>query len=241
MTFALTPELAESIISAMENQNDSFVVDAATGSLLYEDADGIRADDTNYYSLPEWSSADGFNLRESFTSKIYSPIVQEELQDILHSGRGVFKNFKNALKKYPEIDKRWHIYKHKIMSARINEWYNSLREIWGLEKLDYLDTMEISKVITLSKEYQDYCIYNKEYGKIINKEFESDFITNSGRVRTTAQAIYSYIVKNPEFQEQHTALEDIDIEIEIFKESMKLKPIIILNKKPHFSEFPKIV
>ena len=56
----------------------------------------------------------------------------------MHSGRGVFKNFRNALKNYPEIDKRWHIYKHRFMSARINEWYNSLREIWGLEKLDQL-------------------------------------------------------------------------------------------------------
>ena len=47
-------------------------------------------------------------------------------------------NFRNTLKKYPEIDKRWHIFKHRTMSARINEWYNSLREIWGLEKLDQL-------------------------------------------------------------------------------------------------------
>jgi len=146
MTFALTSELAEEIISAMENQNDSFVVEATTGSLIYEDADGIRADDTNYYALPEWSSSDGFSMRENFTSKVFSPLAQEELQDILHSGRGVFKNFKNALKKYPEIDKRWHIYKHKIMSARINEWYNSLREIWGLEKLDYLADSEESLV-----------------------------------------------------------------------------------------------
>ena len=28
------------------------------------------------------------------------------------------------------------------MSARINEWYNSLREIWGLEKLDQLPELD---------------------------------------------------------------------------------------------------
>lgn len=133
MTFELTDKLIDSIISAMDNQEQVFVVNAAASQLVEE----IQPDEENFYRLPEWGSADGFAMREEFVSSLHAPIVHDELQAVLHSGRGVFKNFRTILKSYPEIDKRWHIFKNRYMSARINEWYNSLREVWGLEKLDY--------------------------------------------------------------------------------------------------------
>lgn len=109
-----------------------------------------------------------------------------------------------------------------------------------MKKLDLLDTMEMSKVITFSKEYANYCIENKDRLNSIN---ESAFITNSGRVRTTAQAIYSYLTNNPEFEEAHTGLEDIDIEIEIFKESLKRlgNTIVSLNTSPKWSDYSKVI
>ena len=138
MQFELTDSLTDDIISAMENQDVEYAVDAEEGQLVISDSDGHVPDDERYYILPEWGPSDGFELREEFVNNLHSPLAREELQDAMHSGRGVFKNFRNVLKNYPEIDKRWHIYKHRFMSARINEWYNSLREIWGLEKLDQL-------------------------------------------------------------------------------------------------------
>ena len=64
------------------------------------------------------------------------------------------------------------------------------------ENIDLLDTMELSKVITFSKDYTNYCL---KYEEIKNSINESAFITNSGRVRTTAQAIYCYISNNENF------------------------------------------
>ena len=138
MQFELTESLIDDIISAMENQDVEYAVDAVEGQLVISDSDGHVPDDERYYILPEWGPSDGFELREDFVNNLHAPLAHEELQSAMHSGRGVFKNFRNVLKNYPEIDKRWHIYKHRFMSARINEWYNSLREIWGLEKLDQL-------------------------------------------------------------------------------------------------------
>lgn len=135
MTFTLTEELTDEIISAMENQETVYVVDAKANQLVVQES---NPDEDNYYSLPEWKPADGFLIREDFVKQLHAPLAHDELQNVLHSGRGVFKSFRNVLKNYPEIDKRWHIYKHRIMSARVSEWYNSLREIWGLEKLDQL-------------------------------------------------------------------------------------------------------
>lgn len=105
-----------------------------------------------------------------------------------------------------------------------------------LENIDLLDTMELSKVITFSKEYANYCIANKD---ILNSINESAFITNSGRVRTTAQAIYSYLTNNPDFKEAHTGLEDIDIEIAIFGYSLKSlgNTIVSLNTCPSWRDY----
>lgn len=108
------------------------------------------------------------------------------------------------------------------------------------EKVDLLDTMEISKVITFSKDYANYCLEHKDR---LNSVKDSCFITNSGRVRTTAQAIYCYITNNSEFEEAHTGLEDIDIEIEIFKKSMSLlgNTIVNLNTAPTWRDYSKVV
>ena len=136
MTFLLTEELADAIVSALENQERRFVVDAEKEAL--SDAASVEADEVRYYALPEWDSAAGFKLREAFVAHLHAPLVRAELQDVLHSGRGVFRNFKTVLKKFPEVEKRWHRFKNKKLREYIGGWYNDLREIWGLEKLDHI-------------------------------------------------------------------------------------------------------
>ena len=119
-----------------------------------------------------------------------------------------------------------------------------LFEDFGLENpfenVDLLDTMELSKVITYSKDYVDYCIANKDR---LNSIGESCFITNSGRVRTTAQAIYCYLSNNNQFEEAHTGLEDIDIEIEIFKASLERlgNTMVALNTSPSWRDYSKVI
>lgn len=172
--------------------------------------------------------------------------------------------------KYPEyIEKVANDRRYKLLSvneisidlAKIKEKYNikvmvahngnfdktaiaRLFEDFGVKnpiaKIDLLDTMEISKVITYSRDYANYCIANKDK---LNDIKESRFITNSGRVRTTAQAIYCYISNNADFIEAHTGLEDIDIEIEIFKKSISLlgNTIVALNIAPTWRDFSVVV
>lgn len=136
MTFELTDELLDSIISALENQEKKFVINSTESSLV-EKTEKITADDDLFYDLPEWSSKDGFSLREQFVNELHSPMARTDLQNVLRSGRGVFRGFKDVLKSYPEVEKRWHFFKNKKLIAYVNQWYNSLREIWGLEQLDY--------------------------------------------------------------------------------------------------------
>lgn len=147
MTFTLTESLRDSISGAMENQDTVFVVDAAKGILVdaAELSDEV-ADTDNYYTLPRWNSQDGFSVMEDFTSQLHQPLAQEKLQEVLHGGRGVFRNFKTVLKDYPEVEKKWHVFKNSRIQSYISQWYNDLREVWGLEKLDFLGEAEADLV-----------------------------------------------------------------------------------------------
>ncbi len=145
MTFTLNDSLLNKIQSALENQEQKFVLDAAQG-ILVQKTNQLEGDNENFYELPEWDSAAGFALRESFVNNLKAPLAHDELQEVLHSGRGVFKNFRNVLKKYPEVEKKWHIFKNRNMLNYINDWYNGLREIWGLEKLDYVPESDESLI-----------------------------------------------------------------------------------------------
>ena len=147
-----------------------------------------------------------------------------------------------------DIEKNIQRYNVKIMVAHNGNFDKTamarLFEDFGVdnpfENVDLLDTMELSKVITFSKDYANYCIENKDR---LNSVKDSCFITNSGRVRITAQAIYCYISNNSQFEEAHTGLEDIDIEIEIFKKSMEMlgNTIVNLNTAPTWRDYSVVV
>ncbi len=133
MQFALTDTLADSIVFAMENQNGVSVLDSVENKVV--PLDSVRVDDDRYYVLPVWSSADGFELLRSFTDGLHSPLAREDLKRVLSGGRGVFRKFKDVIKQYPEVERRFRFFKDVEMRKRLMEWYNTLRESWGLEKL----------------------------------------------------------------------------------------------------------
>ena len=135
MVFELTDALAEAVSKALENQDKKFLVDAQT-SVLVEESAGVCPDEDRYYELPPWDSADGFSLMEEFVNGLHSPLAYTDLQEALHSGKGVFRGFKDVLKRYPLVERRWHYFKNRALLSYVNGWYNSLRESWGLEKLD---------------------------------------------------------------------------------------------------------
>jgi GNAT superfamily N-acetyltransferase len=144
--FELTESRIAEILFAMENQNDEFalVADADKFSIVsfsqidFSDSDssGSKINPENVYSLPKWFSSDGFNLLEEFAEGLSEGPAKSELKAVLANGRGVFKNFKNVVRHHSGLENRFRLFKERKMKARILEWYASLREGWGLEKLE---------------------------------------------------------------------------------------------------------
>ncbi len=142
----------------MENQSEESFLDAKNLKIVSFSPDAEfeqTIDEENIYTLPVWTPKDGFNLLEEFVSTVRVKKIYDELREVLSNGRGVFRNFKNVLKKYPEIEKRFRVFKNKEMRNFVFEWYNALRDSWGLEKLsqDFEDYDELTKEDFLFRGY----------------------------------------------------------------------------------------
>ena len=186
-----------------------------------------------------------FNNKYIMLSTFSATKYPEYLKKIETDKRYKLMSVNDISKDIEKITQRYNI---KVMTAHNGNFDKTamtrLFDDFGVdnpfENIDLLDTLELSKVITFSKDYANYCIAHKDR---LNDMKESCFITNSGRVRVTAQAIYCYITNNSQFQEAHTGLEDIDIEIEIFKKSLELlgNTIVNLNTAPTWRDYSKVI
>lgn len=138
MQFLLSDELIHDLIFAMENQSADFLFDSQELKCCsVEDLNKVEQtiDKNRYYEIPQWNSAKGFRIMEQFVSSLHNPIAREDLKNVLFSGKSVFKNFKKVLHSYPELEKKWFSFKELQMKNLISQWYDMLRESWGLEKL----------------------------------------------------------------------------------------------------------
>jgi N-acetylglutamate synthase-like GNAT family acetyltransferase len=93
-------------------------------------------DSERYYTLPVWDSISGFKLMEQFVTVLKNTFIADKLRSTLLAGKGVFRNFKNVLKDYPEVEKQWFSFKEQKMKQVILSWYNDLRDFWGLEQIE---------------------------------------------------------------------------------------------------------
>lgn len=178
-----------------------------------------------------------FIMLSSFSASKY-PTYKESVKDtstyFIGSVKEIYTKISNLIKRY-NID---------IMVAHNGTFDKQALDRLGNEfgvaspfnELDLLDTMELSTVITNSKEYVKFCKNNKH---ILNDLKESIFITNSGRVRITAQAIYCYLINDPSYRESHTALQDISDEIYIYEKSLDLlgNRLVRLNISPSWQDY----
>jgi ribosomal protein S18 acetylase RimI-like enzyme len=132
--FELTPEMIDKIAFAMEDQEERFAIDVATGELspLGEPASST---DGQLVPLPRWGPAEGFHLMQSFVSTLHNPVYRDLLAQALASGKGVFRQFKDTLKGNREVERLWFHYKERRLRSIVVAWYNASREARGLEKL----------------------------------------------------------------------------------------------------------
>ncbi|MDR3166836.1 MAG: GNAT family N-acetyltransferase [Treponema sp.] len=141
MLFELTEALMDDILFSMEDQGDDFFVDTQEGIVTgvmdfeFEEYPEERGAEVRYIPLPHWDSSAGYRLMERFAAGFRNPLLRDELTAALNRGKGVFRAFKNILSQHPEAEKVWFVFKEREMKKEILDWYNALREEWGLERI----------------------------------------------------------------------------------------------------------
>jgi GNAT superfamily N-acetyltransferase len=130
----LTRELVDQIIFGMENQDREYILDTHTGRVVVADQVDVDAKKGRFVVIPQWRSVDGYNLMERFVAGLRNPLFRERLRQILASGRGVFRQFKDTLHERPEIERLWFSFKEREMRGLVTDWFNDMREREGLER-----------------------------------------------------------------------------------------------------------
>lgn len=172
------------------------------------------------------------NVYEMFSFIIY---------DIFCADRQLFDTAYYAEKRpmYEEdiqlgIRKIVNIYTARRHVKELCEKYNVKAIIAHNARFDYRSTNYTMRYVTKSKcRYflpygvpmwdtlkmaQDTICKQKSYIRFCNN---NGYIQKNGRVRATAEILYKYISGNNDFIENHTGLEDVLIEKEIFKQCMR--------------------
>ncbi|HNY21635.1 MAG TPA: UPF0158 family protein [Treponemataceae bacterium] len=153
MEFELTPELTGEIIFAMEDQSGRFLFDSIDSRCV--SARGSDDDEDRYYSIPTWDSVSGFRMMDRFIAQLRNPVVREELRSALSSGHGVFRKFKDILKSHPEVERLWHLFKDRELKAVVLDWYNDLRDFWGLERVG-AEPEETDEIVSQDFGFREY-------------------------------------------------------------------------------------
>ncbi len=155
--FELTEELIDEIIFCMEDQNADYAINSITGNIVPL-ASGMPKDldEGSFMDLPGWSSSDGFIMMEKFISSLHNPLYKEELRSVMSLGRGVFRNFKQIVKKYEPLKKRWYTFKDRYMKDLVIEWYGVSKEAWLFEKMGK-ESLETDNLILSDFTFPDNC------------------------------------------------------------------------------------
>ncbi len=175
MEFELTPEIVDEIIFSMEDQTGRFLFDSAE---LRCASGAPAADEDRYYAIPAWDSVSGYRLRERFAAQLRNPIAREEIRDALAAGHGVFRAFKDILKARPEVERLWFQFKTREMRSIVHEWYNALRDYWGLERIGP-EPEETAEIVASDFSFRASRVEDRAEGEILDaailSEVEGDY------------------------------------------------------------------
>jgi uncharacterized LabA/DUF88 family protein len=187
----LNEKLLKQVIFSMENQKANGFLDLFNTSIV--EVNNIKepvqvASDINlghfdkvlvkdypnrFILIPTWGPFEGFKMREDFVNELRNPVYKEKLNKVLHTGRGVFKKFKEILHSNTSIERQWYVFKEKYMKAVVIKWYEFNDGAINLEQLP-LDIEELPDDL-LMEDFQFEFYNNDEKIDEINEIMENCF------------------------------------------------------------------
>jgi hypothetical protein len=185
-----------------------------TSSVLVYDCGWCVMDTTGHvYEERSFVNRDIFvNERELMQSAYYAKKIPQYVED-LQNGKRTMASTYEIRKQMLEDMKRYHITEVMAHNARfdvealnaIQRWTTkSCFRFWFPYGTEIWDTMKMARdVMHKMPTYRKFCE-------------ENELLTKTGRLSAKAEDLYRFIIKDADFEESHTGLEDVQIEREIF-------------------------
>ncbi len=130
----ITEEILDRVVYGMENQKERLFLNPADGAVKTIEGSGLAP--AGFIPMPPWGPTEGFRLMDGFVGTLSDEVYRSRLQHILHSGSGVFRRFKDALKERPEIESLWFRFKKREMRRIALAWLSRWSEALALESLE---------------------------------------------------------------------------------------------------------
>ncbi len=133
----LTDEFLYQIIFCMEDQSNMYCLDLVEGQLSQVDFVRERRQENpaRFIDIPAWRPSDGFRTMDKFVSSLRNPIYRERLKEVLQTGKGVFRQFKDVLREQPSLERLWYYFKDKEIRNVIYLWYERNDDAFRLSRL----------------------------------------------------------------------------------------------------------
>ena len=159
-----------------------------------------------------------YDMHEKMQTAYYKEKLPQYYDDISRGKRRIV-SFWTAKKIIQLLFEKWNIIAVIAHNARFD--YNALNNTCTIlnnsEKKCYFFPFKTPIWCTFTMAQQIYK-NRPTYKKYCE---DNNYICKNGQVRLTAEVLYRFITNTEDFQEKHTALEDVQIEVEIFKHIMR--------------------
>jgi len=116
--------IPEEVMSALD-EGDSFEGFPAWELELVSKAREIYEGSERYREIPIRPGYEGYNLMVEFAEGVTDRRIQRELSIAL-DGKGAFRRFKNVLRDYPEVEKKWFTFKAERDKEAVKDWLESI-------------------------------------------------------------------------------------------------------------------
>ena len=187
-------------------------------ALVYDIGYSVRDRQNNEYDRKSFIVFDIFHDEaELMKSAYYAKKIPQYLDGI---GKGEFKvvsfyemrqELVKVIKQFPGI--KVCAYNAHFDTTALNKtyrWLTKSKYRWFLPYgTEIYDIWHMAcQVICTMKSYKQYCYDNK-------------LVSSTGNIKTSAEAVFGFISKNPDFDEKHTGLQDVLIEAEILNQCFR--------------------
>ena len=195
---------------------DTETTNSIDDPICYDIGFAVVDKEGNVYEAHSYVVADVFLDKELMSSAYFADKIPQYWEDI-KSGKRILRRFKTIRSILFDVVRQYDIKIVMAHNARFdNRSLNLTQRFLTSSKYRFFfpygveiwDTLKMARKVFQGEDYDTFC-------------YENNYLTKRGCKRYTAEIIYRFLTGDLDFEEEHTGLEDVMIEKEIFAHCMR--------------------